>query len=293
MDEQSRAEAALCREIARSKGRSFYLASFCLAPDQRRAIHAVYAYCRVADDIVDLADRDSRDAAERKLDAWRDQLHEPVDPVARAFARARAAYGIPLEPALALIEGVRGDLSPESFFGWPELRRYCHKVAGTVGLLTAPVLGCRDPRALPRADELGIAMQLTNIVRDVAEDAAAGRVYLPFAEMRAFGCDPEALLQGRPTGDFAGLVALQVDRARGLYRSALRGVPALDRNGQLATLAAARLYGEILGEIERANYDVFRGRTRVSGPRKLRQAPVVAADFIRSAFGSVDYVASS
>jgi len=196
---------------------------------------------------------------------------------------------IPVEPAVELIEGIRMDLEPRCYRNWSELSVYCHAVAGTVGLLSAPVLGCNDPTALKHAAELGIAMQLTNILRDVAEDAANGRIYLPLSDLHTFGCDLESILLGAPVGDFTGLIAFEIDRARALYASALRGVPSLDRNGQLATLAAARFYGEILTEIERFECDVFRGRAHVSTARKLRQTPRVAAAFLRSAFNPSFY----
>lgn len=278
----ARDEAERCREIAKANGRSFYIASFMLPAEPRRAIHAMYAFCRVADDIVDRADRESVAEAERELDDWREQIWSPRDPVAHAFARARLRYGVPAAPALELIEGVRSDLRPIRCATWSDLERYCHAVAGTVGLLTAPVLGCRDDAALVHASELGIAMQLTNIVRDVAEDAEVGRVYLPEDELAAFGCDPESVLRGEPTGDFTGLIRWQIDRARTLYRSALQGVPALDWPGRLATLTAAHLYAEILREVERAGCDPFRGRAHVSATRKVRKAPGVAAAFMRT-----------
>jgi phytoene synthase len=273
-----------CREIVRTHGRSFYLASMFLLPEQRRAIHAVYAFCRVADDIVDRMEPGNHAAVEHQLDAWLAELEQPASPVAREFARARALWGIPEQPAIDLVEGIRTDLQPRRYRTWPELERYCHLVAGTVGLLTAPVLGCKEPAALAHAAELGIAMQLTNILRDVKEDAEVGRLYLPLEDLEAFGCCPESVLRGEPGGDFTGLIEFEIARARSLYANALKGVPALDKNGQLATLAAARFYGEILAEIERADCDVFRGRARVSNARKLRQTPGLFTDFVRSAF---------
>jgi phytoene synthase len=273
-----------CREIVRTHGRSFYLASLFLLAEQRRAIHAVYAFCRVADDIVDRMEAGKHTEVERQLDAWRGEIDSPASPVGREFARARSIWGIPEEPALELLDGIRTDLQPQRYQTWQELERYCHAVAGTVGLLTAPVLGCKDPAALGHAADLGIAMQLTNILRDVKEDAAVGRLYLPLDDLEAFGCAPESILRGTPSGDLPGLIAFEISRARALYASALKGVPALDRNGQLATLAAARFYGEILAEIERADCDVFRGRARVSNARKLRQTPGLFTAFVRSAF---------
>ena len=208
-------EWRLCAAIARSHGRSFFLASHCLPPDRRRAIHATYAYCRIADDIADHS-ADATSAA-LALDVWGRQLAAPTHPVAVAFAAARAQYGVPVAPARDLITGVRMDLGPCRFATWDELRRYCYHVAGTVGLMVAPILGCEDDAALPHAVDLGIAMQLTNILRDVGEDARRGRLYLPLDELAAFGCDPEAILRGRPSGRFRELLAFQAARARDLY----------------------------------------------------------------------------
>lgn len=272
----------LCAAIARSHGRSFFLASHCLPSDRRRAIHATYAYCRIADDIADLSP-DVASAA-LALDLWGEQLAAPTHPVAVAFAAARARYGVPVAPAQELITGVRMDLGPCRFATWDELRRYCYHVAGTVGLLVAPVLGCEDDAALPYAVDLGIAMQLTNILRDVGEDARRGRLYLPLDELAAFGCEPEAILCGRPSGRFRELLAFQVARARDLYVRARRGIPALSPAGRLATLAASQFYATILTAIEERDYEVFATRAYVPNGRKVAALPSVAAAFVSIAW---------
>jgi phytoene synthase len=272
-----------CEAIAREHGRTFFLASRFLPPARRRAILAAYAYCRTADDIVDLAPTAGLDAVAASLARWGEQLAEPRDPIAVAFAAARARFAVPVEPVHDLLAGIRMDLTPARFASWKELREYCHLVAGTVGLIVAPILGCRDSRALEHAAGLGIAMQLTNILRDVAEDARGGRLYLPLDELEAFGCDPDAILAGRP-GDpdrFAELMAFQIARARSIYAEARRGIPALAPSGRLTTLAASRLYGGILAEIEALDYDVFRTRARVPTARKLRALPGIVAAFAR------------
>jgi 15-cis-phytoene synthase len=275
-------EWRLCAAIARSHGRSFFLASHCLPPDRRRAIHAVYAYCRIADDIAD----HSADAASAALalDDWERQLAAPTHPVAVAFAAARARHGVPLAPAQDLITGLRMDLGPCRFATWDDLRHYCYHVAGTVGLLVAPILGCQDDAALPHAVDLGIAMQLTNILRDVGEDARRGRLYLPLDELTAFGCNPEAILLGRSSGRFRELLAFQVARARDLYVQARRGIPALSPAGRLTTLAASEFYATILRAIEERDYDVFGARAYVPNGRKLAALPGLATDFVRLAW---------
>jgi 15-cis-phytoene synthase len=272
----------LCSAIARSHGRSFFLASHCLPPERRRAIHATYAYCRIADDIADLSPDVA--AAALALDLWGEQLVAPTHPVAVAFAAARARYGVPVGPARDLITGVRMDLGPCRFATWDELGRYCYHVAGTVGLLVAPILGCQDDAALPHAVDLGIAMQLTNILRDVGEDARRRRLYLPLDELAAFGCDPEAILCGRPNGRFRELLAFQVARARDLYVQARRGIPALSPAGRLTTLAASEFYATILTAIEERDYDVFGARAYVPNGRKLAALPSVAGAFVRIAW---------
>ena len=181
-----------CARIAATHGRTFYLASRLLPRDRRRAILAAYAYCRTADDLVDRATGNVEEA----IDAWERQLTTPTDPVAIAFAAAREQFAIPIDPVRELLNGVRMDMSISRYQSWADLTTYCYRVAGTVGLIVAPILGCQDRTALPYAATLGIAMQLTNILRDVGEDAALGRIYLPQDDLAAFGCDSESVLSG-------------------------------------------------------------------------------------------------
>lgn len=270
-----------CHDVARQHGRSFFLASRLLPSARRRAILAAYAYCRIADDIVDRAFEAGLGESRRELTAWRDQIHHPTHPVAISFAAARHQYGVPVEPVEHLLQGISSDLAPAEVEDWPELERYCYLVAGTVGLMVAPILGCRDKDALTHAAELGIAMQLTNILRDVAEDAVMGRLYLPRKELAWYGVTGEAVLAGTPEPGFPEFMAYQVGRARVLYASALRGVSALSPSGRATTLAAARLYAGILDEIEARNYDVFSARAVVPGRRKVRIMAGVVGDWAR------------
>ena len=270
-----------CRAVVQAHGRTFFFASQLLPSARRRAIHAAYAYCRIADDAVDRAPATGIDAAARILDAWEAELDEPRDPVAVAFGAARSSYGVSEQPVRDLLNGVRMDLAPRSYQTWEELQIYCYRVAGTVGLIAAPILGCRDAAALPRAVDLGVAMQLTNILRDVAEDARMGRIYLPLEDLAAFGTDPQAILAGRPNGAFRDLIAFEIERARTLYQSAQVGIHALAPAGQLTALASSHLYAKILHRIEEQDYDVFGPRAYVPTPRKLRAMPTVAAAFLR------------
>lgn len=278
----------LCEEIARDNGRSFYLASRCLPTDRRRAIRATYAWCRLTDDIVDSDDHRDHSARAEALDRWETQLTEPVDVVARTFAHVRETYSIPLKPMKDLIAGARMDLTAMPYRTWEDLRVYCYHVAGTVGLMVAPILGCTNPDALVHAADLGIAMQMTNILRDVAEDAAMGRLYLPLDELEAFSCTPEAIMAGRPEPGFRDFMAFQIDRTRKTYVDALQGVSSLSPTGQFATLAASRFYAGILDEIETMDYDVFRQRAYVPSSRKIRSIPGIALSVVgMSLFGNV------
>lgn len=274
------ADWAVCRALVREHGRTFAFASYFLPPGPRNAISAAYAYCRHADDIVDRAPATGRATAAAALDAWEHELERPRHPVAVAFAAARDQYAIPEHAVHELLAGVRMDLEPRRFQTWDELRRYCYRVAGTVGLIAAPVFGCRDPLALGRAVDLGIAMQLTNILRDVGEDGRMGRLYLPLDELEQFGCDPDLIQAGRPHGRFADLMRFQIDRAREFYARGLLGVSALSPAGQVTTLAAAHLYAKILTRIEAQDYDVFTRRASVPHHHKLREMPVVAMAFL-------------
>ena len=270
-----------CRRLTMIHGRTFYFASQMLPAAKKRAIHSAYAFCRVADDLVDREQELGVERVMTRLAAWEDQLEHPVDPVAIAYASTRDRYGIPLQPNRDLFTGVRMDLTHCEYATWEALREYCYCVAGTVGLITAPILGARSEDALPYAVELGIAMQLTNILRDVAEDARLGRLYLPLEDLDAFGVDRASILAGAPTGDFTGLMRFEIERARVFYESALAGYASLDLVGQVATLASAHLYGKILGQIEALEYDVFKQRAHVSTFHKVREMPYIMRTLAR------------
>ena len=269
-----------CWELLRTHARTFSFGSRFLPVDRRNAIAAAYAWCRIADDIVDRAGELDLPAVAAALDRWEDELDAPVHPVSVAFGFARDRYDISDQPLRDLLTGMRQDLAYRRYADWDDLREYCYRVAGTIGLVAAPVFGCRDDRALRHAVDLGIAMQLTNILRDVAEDAAMGRIYLPVDGMARFGVDPGSLLAGSPTGDLPGLMRAEIARARTYYRSGRLGIPALCASGQLTTIAISRLYGKILNRIEEQGCDPFHGRASVSTQRKLRQMPVITADFL-------------
>ena len=269
----------VARDQLHLHARTFAFGSRFLSPARRDAVTAAYAYCRVADDLVDGSAGATAETM-TALDAWTAELFEPRHPIAVAFAVARRRYDIPLKPVLDLLDGVRQDLLPEWFATWDDLRAYCYRVAGTVGLIAAPIFGCAAEDALTHAVDLGIAMQLTNILRDVAEDAALGRMYLPLDDLARFGVSPERLLAGNPDGDITRLMRFEIARARTYYRSGRQGIPALCPSGRLTTIAISHLYSRILERIEAQDCDPFFGRAHLSTRRKLRAMPAITADFL-------------
>lgn len=269
----------LCRESTRHHARSFYFASHALPLGKRRAAYAVYAFCRHADDLLDERDVQAPDgqvAYEAELGALLDRLYageETALPFGPAFNDTVVRYRIPREPFVDLIRGVCLDERPIRIRNWEELRHYCYHVASVVGLVMCPILGLRDPAAEAQAIELGIAMQLTNILRDVREDLERGRVYLPADELARHGVTEDDLAQHRVTPQFVELMKFQIARARDFYRRSEAGIPALAPDGSQLTVWLMRMvYGGILEEIERQSYDVFSRRAAVSTPRKLRLA---------------------
>ncbi len=255
-----------CGEIARVHSKTFHLSSLCLSPPKRRAVWAVYAFCRIADDIAD------REAPARErllaLDAWEQRLRDTYDggpdgPVFTALAHAAERYAIPIEPALDLLRGARADVTVRRYATYAELERYCDLVASTVGLLVLPVLGTAAPDAERHAIALGRAMQMTNILRDVGEDARMGRIYLPAEDLERFGCTEAAIAAGVLDARFRALLRFEILRVRALYRDAEPGIAMLVPDARYCVRLALDLYRGILDRIETNGYDVFTRRAYV------------------------------
>ena len=274
-----------CQQITRAHARSFYAAAFCLDPVRRRSAMALYAFCRRLDDLVDEPGRQEPRAIAARLHEARRVVRtlgagETV-PIAlapwhphelAALGDTIARHGIRAEPLLALVAGVEMDLVKTRYASFTELDAYCHLVAGAVGLLLVPVLGDGDPAALPYADALGRAMQLTNILRDVGEDLARDRIYLPLDELAAAGIGESDLRAGRVDGRFRAFMRAQLTRARAGYERARPGMRHLAGRSRLAVALMAVFYRDILRVIEERDYDVFRVRAVVPGRRKLALA---------------------
>jgi len=264
----------LCRDITKEHSKTFYFASLFLAPEKRRAIWAVYAFCRIADDFAD----SRAPAAERlaSIDEWQARLYASYDgrpnhEVTVAFADAIRRFEIPMQPALDLLRGARSDVTVRRYATYDELLDYCYHVASTVGLLTCPILGF-EAGAPAYGIALGRAMQMTNILRDVGEDARAGRIYLPAEDLRRFDYSEGRLLEGVVDENFIELMRFQIARVRTMYAEAEPGIELLAPASRFTVRMAFSLYRRILDEIERNGYDVFTKRAFVPMSAKLRMA---------------------
>lgn len=262
-----------CESLIAIHSRSFLLASAFLSAEKRRAVRALYAFCRVTDDIVDRSSGDSNE----QLAQWHRRIlvsHPPVeDLVAIAWADARLRYQVPIRYAEQLIEGVGRDLTQTRYQTFEELAAYCYGVASTVGLMSMHIIGYAGVHAIPYAIKLGVALQLTNILRDVGEDWRAGRLYLPQEDLEQFGLREEDIERGQVTDHWRALMRYQIARNRLLYSEAMPGIALLDRDGRFAIAAAAELYQGILADIEAHDYNVFSRRAFVSKWGKVRRLP--------------------
>lgn len=264
-----------CEELTAWHSRSFSLASRLLPLEKRRAVRALYAFCRTTDDIVDRPQGNVSAA----LAAWRERVlsprPEPHDLVPMAWADARRRFDIPPAYAEQLIEGVGRDLHQRRYHTFSELAEYSYGVASTVGLMSAHIIGFDSEEALPYAIRLGVALQLTNILRDIGEDWQAGRLYLPLDELESYGLTTADIEAGVVTDRWRNFMRFQIARNRRLYEEAWPGIAMLSPDGRMAIAAAAGFYAAILDDIEAHDYDVFRRRAFVSAWGKARLIPQI------------------
>ena len=265
----------LCGQVAAHHSKSFYLASGLLPVEKRSAVRALYAFCRTVDDIVDEGSIIGREV---ELEYWRGVVRgtvrpRPDDLIGQAWTDARYRYHIPSQYALQLIEGVSRDLHQNRYQSFDDLATYCYGVASTVGLMSMFIVGFHSSEAGPHAIKLGVALQLTNILRDVGEDFRNGRVYLPQNEMRDFGISESDLARGVVDGKWREFMKYQIFRARQLYAEADQGIRLLERDGQLAIGAASNFYQGILETIEANDYDVFSKRASLGALGKIKRLP--------------------
>jgi 15-cis-phytoene synthase len=260
--------------VTSEHSKSFYFASGLLPEEKRSAVRALYAFCRTVDDIVDESSDSERDS---QLDYWRTMVetasYEDNDLVAAAWADTLIRYHIPRHYALQLIDGVARDLSQSRYQTFDELATYCYGVASTVGLMSMYIVGFHGHEAVPYAIKLGVALQMTNILRDVGEDYRNGRLYLPREELVFHGISEMDIAEGHITDNWRQFMKFQIERTRQLYAESWVGVKMLEREGQFAIGAASVFYQGILDEIEKRDYDVFTGRASLSALGKVSRIP--------------------
>lgn len=264
---------ALAESVTRLNSKSFYLASALLPHAKRRAARVLYAVCRFTDDIVD----EASDDATAQLASWRARVLAPQqvsdDLLLQAWHDVRVRHRIPITYVIHLLDGIGLDLTRKRYETFDELARYCYGVASTVGLMAMHIIGFKDRSALPYAVKLGVALQLTNILRDIGEDFRQGRVYLPQQDLRRFGYSENDLAEGVIDERFRALMDFEIARTRQLYADAWDGIRLLSRDGRLAIAAAADLYRAILEKIVRNDYDVFHQRAHLSAVEKVARLP--------------------
>ncbi len=264
--------------VTRQHSKTFYLATALLPRASRRAIRALYAFCRASDDLVD-----NQGATLAAVERWRAEAARPArllhNPILLAWSLIRSQHGVDARYQDELIDGIALDLAKRQYATWDELERYCYLVASTVGLLSMPIIGLapgtRFAEAAPYAIQLGIALQLTNILRDVGEDAARGRVYLPQSDLARFGLTVGDILDGVHDERFTALMQYEIERARRLYAAALPGIALLSAAARPAVGTAALLYRAILDQIEAIGYRVHTQRASTSGRQKLLLLPQI------------------
>ncbi len=261
-----------CQTKAAQSGSSFYYSFRFLPEQQRRAITALYAFCREIDDVVD----ECRDVqvARIKLNWWREEItrlfnNNPSHPICKALLPHAGTFNLDQTHFNAVIDGMGMDLEQSVYADFEALSLYCYRVASVIGLMSAAIFGYQQPDTLKYAHDLGIAFQLTNIIRDVREDAQRGRIYLPQDEMMQFGVQNDDILQYRMSDEFRQLMQAQTKRAKSYYDSAFQHLPDIDRYSQRSGIIMAKIYQTTLTEIELDNFQVFQHRIRLTPLRKL------------------------
>lgn len=261
-----------CQDKASKSGSSFYYSFLFLSPKKRQAIIALYAFCREVDDVVDECNDEA--IAHTKLQWWRSEIDAVFSgnaqhPVGKALDEARQNHNLPQEYFLEIIDGMAMDLQHSEYESFKHLALYCYRVAGVVGLMSAEIFGYTDRKTLKYAEDLGTALQLTNILRDVREDADRNRIYLPQDDLQRFGISKQDILQHKMSDNFQQMMKFQADRAREYYQSAMEQLPNADRYSQMCGLVMAEIYRTTLDEIEKDGFRVLEHRTKLTPLRKL------------------------
>ena len=284
LDPEFQSSYRYAKELTREYARSFYFAARFLPEKTRWATYSVYGLCRYADNIVDKPRNRNKESVLEELGNFQKELvqaytsGESMNPVISAFVKSSELYGIPQKYALELIKGVEMDMSITRYKTFDDLYLFCYRVASVVGLMMTYVLGFRDEEARAYAEKLGIAMQLTNILRDIDEDMEMGRIYIPEEEYKSYGLTEQDFYNRNFNDNFRELMKFQVDRAARYYREAEPGINLLKNESQFAIYAASRIYGGILNKIEENDYNPFEGRVFVPHSKKVR---ILGNEFFR------------
>jgi phytoene synthase len=260
---------AHCRDVAKRRAKNFYYSFVLLSPEKKNAMCAIYAFMRYCDDLSD-----EPGATHSAMDRWRDALtaafagHPDENPTWPAFLDSVERYAIPHEYFYEMIEGVASDLEPRTIGTFEELYQYCYRVASVVGLTTIHIFGFRSPEALPLAEKCGIAFQLTNILRDVREDAGLERVYLPAEDLARFGVSGDDLKNARRTPQFGQLMEFEMERARRYYRDSAPLLELIQPDSRPSLWALIAIYSRLLDHLAEARYDVLTRRISLSSLEK-------------------------
>ncbi|WP_028995041.1 presqualene diphosphate synthase HpnD [Azonexus hydrophilus] len=261
-----------CQEKCAKSGSSFYYSFLFLPPERRQAIMALYAFCREVDDVVD--ECSDLSLASTKLVWWRMEVQRVAEkqathPVGLALQAVAPGINLPSEQLLEIIDGMEMDLQQSRYLDFKGLSLYCYRVASVVGLLAAEIFGYQDRQTQKYAHDLGMAFQLTNIIRDVGEDARRGRIYLPMDELKQFNVPAADILNGKYSDNFTALMQFQYERAQRYYEQAFALLPAVDRKNQRPGLIMAAIYRTLLEEIRGENFQVLHQRISLPATRKL------------------------
>ena len=281
-----------CEKITRFHAKSFYFAAKFLPKLKRKAVYPIYAFCRHVDDEIDEISEGGENDAIRAIENWKQKLEDVFESrqevstdkrpktenrnlVFTAWKDLLKTYKIPPNLPLELMQGVLMDTQLKRYETFEELYVYCYRVASTVGLMSSEILGYSDAKALEYAEAMGIAMQLTNILRDVKEDAAMNRIYLPQEDLRKFDVSEKQIFASELNENFVEMMRFQIARARNFYLKGEKGIALLERDSRFTVLLASRIYSRILDEIERQNYDVFSRRASTSLTQKIFSLPKI------------------
>ncbi|MEP6900626.1 MAG: squalene/phytoene synthase family protein [Actinomycetota bacterium] len=296
MSDENEKAYEYCESVTKLHAKSFYFAAKFLPQPKRRAVYPIYAFCRHVDDEIDETGEHNEATAILAVERWKQKLEEVFESkrlkakdqieaenqktknqelVFIAWQDLLKTYNIPRKLPLDLIQGVLMDTRIKRYETFAELYVYCYRVASTVGLMSSEILGYSNQIALEKAEAMGIGMQLTNILRDVKEDAAIGRIYLPQEDLRAFKVSEEQIFANEFDANFAEMMKFQVERAREYYRKGEEGIAFLEKDSRFTVLLASRIYSKILDEIEKQNYDVFAKRAHTTNRQKILSIPKI------------------